>query len=78
MYHLLTVFAGLSSQAILKGEGKLETKFKILDCEFGDNLDVYRVLMEVLRVRYFLETDSKMEYDMTMMTYRMAEIYLSM
>ena len=64
MSHLQTVFVGSSSQAILEDtEGELERKFRILGSEYGVNLDVSRLLFEVLRLRDFLR-----QRDMTMMT----------
>ena len=49
MSHLQTVFAGLSSRAIQEDtEVKLECKFEILDSEYGAELDVFRLPLEVI------------------------------
>ena len=54
MSHLRIVFTGLSSQAILEDtEGEEEQKFEILVCEYGAGLNVYRLPLGVLRLRYF-------------------------
>ena len=71
--HLQTVFAGLSSQAILEDtEGELEQKFKIHSSEYGADLDVSRLPLEVLLFWDFLATASEMKCDMTMMTKSLA------
>ena len=65
--HLQTVFAGLSSQAILEDtDGELEWKFKILSSEYSADLNVSRLPLEVLRFQKFLVAASKMVCDMTM------------
>ena len=77
MSHLLTVFAGLSSQAILEDtKGELERKFSFLGSEYSAGFDLSRLPLEVLRLRDFSAAVPKVEYDMTMMTigYQMAEM----
>ena len=69
MSHLQTVFARLSSQAILEDtEGELERIFLILGSKYGANLDISRLPLEVLQLWNILVAASKVEHDMTMMT----------
>ena len=73
MSHMQTAFAGLSSQAILEDtEGELEQKFKVIGSEYGADLDVSRLLLEVLRLWDFLAAASKEECDMIIMTKSLA------
>ena len=66
---LQTVFAGLSLQAILEDtESELEQKFKILISEYGADLDISRLPLEVIWLQDFLVTASKVEHDLIMMT----------
>ena len=51
MFNLQTVFAGLSSHAILENtKGELEQKFKILCSKYSAYWDVSRLPLEVLRL----------------------------
>ena len=82
MSHLQTLFDRLSSQAILADiEGELERKFKILGSEYGTDLDVSWLPLEI-RLRDILASASKVKHDMTKTTKssanRIAEVDLSM
>ena len=69
MYRLQTFFYGLSLQAILEVTvGELERKLKIFGSEYGANLDVPSLPLEVFRFWKLPLKNPEVERDMTMMT----------
>ena len=68
MSHLQIVFEGLSSIIMEDTKGELERKFEILGSEYGADLNVSRLSLEVLRFWDFLAVASKVKNDVIMMT----------